>query len=136
MSTLGVSAHRLGVEPDRNASGLGHGDGGAAARAAVSDKSYAPVCPARDHLGVAPVPGGVAIQPPVGRPAFELVAGRAGSVAGGDRVGSARACSMDKDYPFRVASEDHGQACSTALVSSQVRLPVTSKRKGSGIIGS
>ena len=53
--TVGLGS-RAGCEPDRNARGLRHGDGGTAARAAAPDKSYAPVCPGRDHLGVAPVP--------------------------------------------------------------------------------
>ncbi len=59
-----------------------------------------------DHLGVAVVAGGPAVAVPVGWVRLDLVAGCAGGVGGGDRVGSPRAGAMDQEDAFRVAGQD------------------------------
>jgi hypothetical protein len=81
-------------------------DSGGTAGAGVPDEGHASIRTECDHLGVAAVPGGPAVTVPIGRVRLSLLAGRAGGVGGGDRVGSPWAGAMDQEDAAGVAGQD------------------------------
>jgi hypothetical protein len=118
------------MEPDGDACCLREPDGGGAAGAGVPDEGHASVRAECDHLGVAAVPGGPAVAVPVGWVRLDLVAGCAGGVGGGDRVGSAGAGAVDQEDAAGWRPRMTARALSMVQGSSQVRLPVTRRWKG------
>lgn len=77
------------MDPDGDARCLSQPDGIGAAGAVVSDERSTGVRAQGDHLRVAAVPGRPPIPAPVGGVPLGEVAGGAGGVGGGYRVGSA-----------------------------------------------
>jgi len=94
------------MEPDGDACCLREPDGGGAAGAGGPDEGHAAVRTECDHLGVAAVTGGPAVAVPVGWVGLDLVAGRVGSVDGGDRLGSSWTGAMDQEDATGVAGQD------------------------------
>ena len=85
------------MEPDGDACCLSEPGGGGAAGAGVPDEGHASVRTECRHLGVAALPGGPAVAAPVCRVSLDLVAGCAGGVDGGDRVGSSRTGAVNQE---------------------------------------